>query len=90
MINNQDNFNQNDPWWKPAIVFYGKTTSWIILPLLIAVFLGNYATDSLGSQIWIFVAVFIAFLITCLGIYREIKIYQKEVNKENNKEDGDK
>lgn len=79
--NTESNFSQNNQWWKPAMFFYAKVTSWIILPLAIALFLGKYARESLGSQVWFFIAVILGFLITCFGIYREIKTYQKEVNK---------
>lgn len=76
---NQGNAN----WWRPVLFFYIKTTSWIIFPLLLGVLGGQYVSKSVGSQVLFFVFVMLGFLITCLGIYREIKQYKKglEINK---------
>ena len=71
--------NGND-WWKPVMIFYAKTTSWIIFPLLIGVFGGQYVSKSVGSQVIFFVFVILGFLITCLGIYREIRQYKKSLD----------
>ena len=83
--NEKDMNNKDNSWWKPAIFFYSKVTSWIILPLIVALFTGKYIKESTKSQILFFLLIFFAFCITCFGIYREIKIYKK--NLENN---GDK
>jgi|GEM_PF-952812 len=64
-------------WLKPVLIFYAKTTSWIIFPLLLGVLGGQYVSKSVGSQVLFFVFVMLGFLITCLGIYREIKQYKK-------------
>jgi uncharacterized protein YneF (UPF0154 family) len=64
-------------WWRPVLYFYIKTTSWIIFPLLIGVIGGQYVSRSVGSQVIFFIFVILGFLVTCLGIYREIKQYKK-------------
>lgn len=74
---NQGNTN----WWRPVLIFYIKTTSWIIFPLLIGVLGGSYVSKSVGSQVLFFVFVMLGFLITCLGIYQEIKQYKKTLTK---------
>jgi len=66
-------------WLKPVLIFYVKTTSWIIFPLLLGVLGGSYVSKSVGSQIIFFIFVILGFLITCLGIYREIKNYKKSL-----------
>lgn len=80
-LNNDTNplDKKGEDWWRPAVFFYTKVTSWIIVPLIIAFFAGKFVTKSTGSQFLFFVFVFIAFCITCYGIYREIKIYKKEL-----------
>jgi len=69
--------------WKPVIVFYVKTTSWIIFPLILGVILGKYVGESIGSQALFFVCLMAGFGITCFGIYREIKAYKKEIDNGN-------
>ena len=77
--------DKNDKyWWKPVMFFYAKTTSWIILPLVLATLVGKYVGRSVGSQSLFFIFIMIGFLITCLGIYREIKQYKKSLDKEKN------
>ena len=64
------------------MVFYAKTTSWIILPLILALFIGNFVTKEDQSQTLFFVCLMIGFGISCYGIYREIKEYKKGLDKE--------
>jgi len=73
------NKESNNAWWKPVLIFYAKTTSWIIFPLLLGVLGGQYVSKSVGSQVLFFIFVILGFLITCLGIYREIKQYKKDL-----------
>ncbi|MEK7572493.1 MAG: hypothetical protein AAB493_01400 [Patescibacteria group bacterium] len=85
-----NNSNKNNVWWKPIMVFYVKITSWIAIPLILAVLAGNYASKSIGSQTLFFIFVMTGFGISCFGIYKEIKRYKKKLdiplpkNKENN------
>ena len=65
----------NNNWWQPALIFYGKVTSWIIAPLLLAFLFSKKFTDT-G---WFIVIIIAGFLITCFGIYREVKVYKKSI-----------
>jgi len=80
MEQNSNNSNKNDVWWKPIMFFYVKTTSWIIIPLILAVLVGSYASKSTGSQTLLFILVMVGFGISCFGTYREIKKYKKSLN----------
>jgi len=95
MDKNKDNLNKDNlprqgggSWWKPVMIFYVKTTSWIIFPLVLAFLIGNYFSKSVGSQTLFLVCVMAGFGISCFGIYREIKQYKKDLeNKNDNKPD---
>jgi hypothetical protein len=80
MDENSKDSNKNGAWWRPIMFFYVKTTSWIVFPLVLAVFSGKYVGESFGSQSLFFLFVILGFLITCLGIYREIKKYKKSLD----------
>ena len=82
MDEKSDNSNKkyDKSWLKPVLIFYVKTTSWIIFPLLLGVLGGQYVSKSVGSQVLFFVFVMLGFLITCFGIYREIKQYKKSLD----------
>ncbi|MSU44630.1 hypothetical protein EXS45_00365 [Candidatus Nomurabacteria bacterium] len=62
--------------WQPVIVFYIKTTSWVVFPLVVGFIAGKFTE----SQTLFFVFLMIGFGITCFGIYREIKEYKKELD----------
>ena len=85
-------YKDDKDWWKSVMYFYVKTTSWIIIPLVLGVIGGGYVSKSVGSQVLFFVFVMLGFLVTCLGIYREIKQYKKGLDLSTtlgvNKKDG--
>jgi len=75
----------NSDWWRPAVFFYAKVTSWIVIPLLIGVWLGGHTSFLLGHKFWSVLFLIAAFFVTCFGIYKEIKDYQYDLkNKEEN------
>lgn len=66
------------------MIFYTKVTSWIIFPLFIAFLFGRYFKENMKGQILFFICVGLGFMITIYGIYREINIYKKDLEKEEN------
>jgi len=81
--NNQ--FQNEKGYWRPVMLFYAKTTSWVIFPLILAVLGGKYVGKTFESQSLFFIFVALGFLITCFGIYREIKKYKKNLEEKNGK-----
>ena len=84
---NKDNLpRQGDKsWMRPVLIFYAKTTSWIIFPLVLALLIGNYFSQSAGGQTMFLVCIMAGFGISCSGIYREIKQYKNDLEKDKNK-----
>jgi hypothetical protein len=80
MEQDSSNFNKNGVWWKPIMIFYVKITSWIAIPLILAILVGNYIGKSIGNQTLFFIFIMIGFGISCFGIYREIKKYKKNLD----------
>ena len=74
--------------WKPVMIFYAKTTSWIVLPLVIGLIAGKFTE----SQTLFFLFLITGFGITCSGIYKEIKEYKKKLEQsdKDKQEDGNK
>ena len=71
------------------MIFYVKTTSWIVFPLVLGLLGGQYVGKSTGSQSLFFVFIMVGFGLTCYGIYREIKQYKKQLEQEEkDKKDG--
>jgi hypothetical protein len=86
--NNNKNqlFAKNKMDWKPIMAFYAKTTAWIIFPLILATWAGDYLSQSTQSQILFFVLVIVGFGVTCFGVYKEIKEYKESLDIGSNKE----
>ena len=68
--------NKDNAWLKPVMLFYAKTTSWIVFPLVLAIVLGKYIGEENRALLLI-----LGFGATCFGLYREIKQYKKELEK---------
>lgn len=69
----------DNSWLRPIIIFYVKTTSWIIFPLVIGFLTANYFNDSFKNQTLFFLILMLSFGITCFGIYKEIKTYKNKI-----------
>jgi len=80
VVKNEKKINTDNAWLKPVMLFYAKTTSWIIFPLILGLLLGRYLEQSLFS-----VFLIVGFGVSCFGIYREIKQYKKELEQDGSK-----
>ena len=76
MKNNQQN---NELWWKPAIIVFASVSAWIAVPIIAALYLGKYLDKKYASQPKFFLIVIaVAFFITIFGI---IRILKKQIGK---------
>lgn len=83
--------SENSKIWRPVLIFYAKVTSWIIFPLVLGVLLAKNISENTSSQVLFFVIIILGFMITCFGIYKELKIYKRDLEiQEKQKENGDK
>jgi F0F1-type ATP synthase assembly protein I len=79
------------PWWKPGMQIMSEVSTWIIVPIVLALVFGKMLDTHFGTKPRIFlVFAGLGFLATCLGIYRVMKNYIKklkeiEKNSEQNK-----
>lgn len=71
------------PWWQPALTVFGEVTGWIAAPILIALFLGRYLDEKIGSDPWFFLGLTaVAFIISTIGITTVAGKYIKQIEKE--------
>ena len=69
--------------YKEAIFLYFKISTWIIFPIILALIVGKYFDKRFNTSPWIFIVfVGFAFLLTCIGILKEVKKYQNKIEKE--------
>ena len=81
MEENKQNLNNNSgPWWKQGVQVFSQVSVWIIVPILLALFVGKALDAHFGTKPIIFLVLAgMGFLFSCFGIMRVIKKYIKEI-----------
>jgi len=70
------------PWWRPAMLIFGRISVWVALPLVIALILGKYLDSRFGTRPWIFLGLTaVAFVISSVAIVRVVHSYIKDIEK---------
>jgi len=70
-------------WWAPVMVIFLRMSTWIVIPVVVAAFIGKWIDQKYGTDPWILlVCVGASFLISMVGIVRiasrEYKIIESE------------
>jgi hypothetical protein len=94
-----DNNKQKEAWWQPAMVIFSQASAWIVVPIILALFVGKSLDNRYGTSPWIFLSLTgVAFAISCYGIViittrytkkleQELKDKQKAEDQKNNSND---
>ncbi len=74
------------PWWQPSLILFGKLSGWIAVPVILAVYLGEWLDQKYGTGPWLFLtSVVVAFGISSYGIIRDSLREMKRIEKQNQK-----
>lgn len=80
MGENKQDLNNSGPWWKPGMQILGEVSTWIVVPIVLALIFGKMLDTRYGTKPTIFlVFAGLGFLITCFGIYKVMKDYTKKL-----------
>jgi F0F1-type ATP synthase assembly protein I len=80
MEENKQNLNNKGPWWKPGVELFSEVSTWIIVPIVLALIFGKMLDVHYGTKPVIFLSFAgFGFLITCFGIFRIMKNYMKKL-----------
>ncbi len=81
-IESSKNSKSNGNWWQPAVAMFARMSGWIVAPVLIATFLGNWLDRKYSTAPWMLIGtVGAAFVISMIGLIMEAtKEYKKIVN----------
>lgn len=75
-----ENNKQENPWWQPGMLLFGRLSGWIAGPIIAALFVGKWLDNKYNSKPWIFLAsVGIAFIISSVGIVKEAKVMMNKI-----------
>ena len=81
--------DNNGPWWEPAVEIFGRVSTWVVVPILLALIIGKYLDTRYGTKPWIFLGLtLVAFLISSFGIVRTIAVYIRQIAKEAKEKNG--
>jgi F0F1-type ATP synthase assembly protein I len=82
----ENNKNDNKIWWKPAFEIFSEISTWIVVPIVLAVIAGKALDNHYGTKSWMLIGcTVIAFLFTSYGIVKAVKNYATKIKKEENK-----
>ena len=85
-MNEKNKLKNITPWWRDGVIIFAKVSGYIAFPIILASYIGKYLDQKYNTNNLIFfISITIAFLSTIYLIWREMKIYKKKVEKEENK-----
>jgi len=81
--NSSDN-STGGPWWKQGMQMFSEISTWIAVPIILAVIGGKALDEHLGTK-HLFLLLFagLAFLLSAYGIIKTVKAYTSKIK--NNK-----
>jgi F0F1-type ATP synthase assembly protein I len=89
----ENNIKKDGPWWKSGIEIFGRVSTWVVAPIVLALIAGKWLDGYFNTKPWIFLTLTgIAFLFSIFGIVRTVGTYLKKIEKElwNNKNNQNK
>ena len=86
MINQdkKENTKENSvgAWWAPAVEILVRVSSYIVVPIIIALILGKNLDKYFDTRPYIFISLIsFSFLFSCYGIYKVMKDYSEKLKK---------
>jgi F0F1-type ATP synthase assembly protein I len=82
MSEGSQNLNNNGPWWKPAMQIFSEVSTWIAVPIILAVIGGKFLDNYFGTKPWmLLVSAGVAFGVSSYGIVKAVKKYADALKK---------
>ena len=85
----EENKNKKGIWWKPAVEIFSEISTWIAVPIILALIAGKALDKHYGTAPWmLLILAGIGFLVSSYGIVRSVRRFmektQEEVKKNKN------
>lgn len=79
-LNNLERGSESGPWWKAGVKIFSDISTWIIVPIVLALIFGKMLDARYGTEPVIFlVFAGLGFLVTALGITKIVRDYMKKL-----------
>ena len=77
------NEKSNKPWWREGVLLSAKVSGYIAFPVIITSYLGKYLDKKYNTAPYLFlISIAIGFVSTIYLIWKEVKTYQRKIDKE--------
>lgn len=84
-----ENKNNSKTDYRQAVRIFGEISTWVVVPIVVALILGKYLDGKYGTEPWIFLGLTgLSFLVSIGGIAKILGKYIKEINEETKNKDG--
>ena len=75
--------NKNKIWWKPAVEIFSEVSTWIAIPIVLALVIGKMLDKHYNTKpIFLLILAGIGFLFSSYGIVKSVKKYSEKLKKE--------
>ncbi len=69
--------------WRPALIIFYRISTWVVIPLVVALIVGKWLDTQFDTKPWIFLLLTgVAFVISIRAIIKVVKKYISEIEKE--------
>jgi len=70
--------------WRPAMQIFSKVSTWVVVPIILALIVGKALDAHFNTYPWIFLGLTgVAFIFSIYGIIKVVSQYMKDLEKEN-------
>lgn len=74
--------NSSGPWWKAGALVFSEISTWIVVPIVLALIFGKKLDAHYGTEPWMFIGLAaLGFLITAYGIVKSVRKYAEKAKK---------
>lgn len=71
------------PWWKPAMQVFSEISTWIAVPVILAVVFGSKLDNHYDTKpLWLLILAGFSFLLSAYGIVKTVRKYQAKLKKD--------
>ena len=79
----ENNKRQTGPWWKPAVELFSEISTWIAVPIILALIAGKALDKHYGTEPWILLILAgVGFATSSFGIVRTVKNFIEKTKEE--------
>lgn len=75
--------HQGGIWWKPAVQIFSEVSTWIAVPIIVALIIGKALDNHYGTKpLMLLILAGIGFLISSYGIVKAVKKFIEKTKQE--------